>query len=191
MKAADSISMVEMFSEIAVAIDENRSVLSGKNQAEWEHGATMSAMFGAIETALAGLEPSEWSPGRYFDFAAETLLAMEGIEPRLYAAAFRRAGTTLLRRKRLGPEEFGLAFTAMASGIRDHAGNQPRDQVIADVWEKAAAAYLDASKRDLPLADCLQAAAAAARGLASTTEHGRPFALSASLIIRAMHDALK
>lgn len=191
MKSADSISIVEMFSEIAVAMQESRDALSCSREVEWEHGPRMSEMFAAVETALAALEPAEWSPGRYFDLAAETLLTIDGLEPRIYASAFRRAGTVLLRRTRLGPEEFGLAFAAMASGFRDHASDHPVAQMIVDTWDKAADAYLQAEKEKLPLSGCLQAASTASQDFALGVTQAQPFAVSASLVIRAMRDALE
>lgn len=191
MQAADSISIVEMFSEIAVALDENRDALSGPGEIEQGHGERMSRMFAAIETALARLEPAEWNPGHYFDVAAETLPGMDGVEPRFYAAAFRRAGGVLLTYKQLGVTEFGLAIAAMASGFRDHAPGQPGAEIIAGIWEKAAAAYLDAERHGFSLPGCLQAASTATQDLALGKTQPHPFAVSASLVIRAMRDALE
>jgi len=191
MRIADSISIIEMFSEIAVALDENRDALTGTDDIEQGHGKRMSGMFSAIETVFAGLEPAEWNPGHYFDVAAETLLGMNGIEPQLYAAAFRRTGSIFIRYEQLGVEEFGLAFAAMASGFRDQASEQPGAEVVVEAWETAATAYLDAERHGFSLSGCLQAASTAAQNFALGGTHFRPLAVSASLVIRAMRDALE
>ena len=191
MQAADSISIVEMFSEIAVALDENRAALSGSSALANGHGERMSSMFAEIETAFARLEPAEWPPGRYFDLAAETLLQTNGLEASLYAAAFRRAGTAVMRQPHLSAEEFGLALSAIASGLSENANGKPEIETMSATWEAAAKAFRDAAAKGFSLPDCLQAGSNAAQDFALTVKQTRPFAASASLIIRAMRDALE
>ncbi len=149
MQAADSISIVEMFSEIAVALDENRAALSGSSALANGHGERMSSMFAEIETAIARLEPAEWPPGRYFDLAAETLLQTNGLEASLYAAAFRRAGTAVMRQPHLSAEEFGLALSAIASGLSENANGKPEIEAMSATWEAAAKAFRDAASEGL------------------------------------------
>ena len=191
MQAADSISIVEMFSEIAVALDENLAALSGSSALANGHGERMSSMFAEIETAIARLEPAEWPPGRYFDLAAETLLQTNGLEVSLYAAAFRRAGTAVMRQPHLSAEEFGLALSVIASGLSENANGKPEIETMSATWEAAAKAFRDAAAKGFSLPDCLQAGSNAAQDFALTVKQTRPFAASASLIIRAMRDALE
>lgn len=191
MQTADSISIVEMFSEIAVALDENRDSLSGASAIANGHGARMSAMFTEIETAIARLDPAEWSPGRYFDLAAETLLKIDGLEARLYAIAFRRAGSALLRHTQLGAEEFSLALSAIASGLRENAEGRSEIEVMGASWQEAATACRDAATNGFSLSGCLKAASTAAQDFSLSATHGKPFAASSSLVIRAMRDALE
>ena len=173
MQAVDSIAIVEMFSEIAVALDENRAALSGSSAPAKGHGERMSSMFAEIETAIARLEPADWPPDRYFDLAAETLLQTDGTEARLYAAAFRRVGTAVMRQPHLSAEEFSLVFSAIASGLRENADGKPEIETMS------------------ALSGCLQAAFTAAEDFSLTVKQARPFAASASLIIRSMRDALE
>lgn len=191
MQKADSISIVEMFSEIAVALHENRDALSGPSAPASGHGERMSQMFSEIEKAIARLEPAEWSPGRYFDLAAETLLELEGLEARFYAIAFRRAGSALLRRTNLGSEEFSLALSAIASGFRENAEGQIEIEMTAATWEAAATACRDAAANGFSASGCLQAASTAAQDFSLVALHGRPFAASTSLVIRAMRDSME
>jgi phosphoenolpyruvate---glycerone phosphotransferase subunit DhaL len=191
MRTADSISIVEMFSEIAVALYESCEGLSGSSLMANGHGQRMSAMFSEIETAIARLEPAEWSPGRYFDLAAETLLQIEGLEARVYAIAFRRAGTALLRRTHLGSEEFSLALSAIASGLRENIGDQPEIEAMASTWEVAATACKEAARNGFSASGCLQAASTAAQDHVLVIVQARPFAVSASLVIRGMRDSME
>jgi dihydroxyacetone kinase-like protein len=192
MRNTDSVSIFEMFSEIAVAINENshRLVRLTDNEGRGDHGAVTPDMFDAIEAELAGLEPSEWTPGRYFDLAAETLLTIPGVAPRLYASAFRRAGSALMRKRSILAEDFGNAFAAMATSFRDHAEREPGGAEIASVWLRAAKAYDETANAGGKLAACLEAGCAAAEQQPNGFPKSGAGALSSILVIRAMRDAL-
>ncbi|MDP9836890.1 dihydroxyacetone kinase-like protein [Neorhizobium huautlense] len=192
MRNTDSVSIFEMFSEIAVAINENshRLVLLTDKEGRGDHGAVTPDMFDAIEAELAGLEPSEWTPGRYFDLAAETLLTIPGVAPRLYASAFRRAGSALMRKRSILAEDFGSAFAAMATSFRDHAEREPGGAEIAVVWQRAAKAYAMESAAGGKLSACLQAATEAAEEQPAGFPKPGAGELSSILVIRAMRDAL-
>lgn len=193
MRNTDSVSIFEMFSEIAVAINENshRLISLTDSEGRGDHGAVTPDMFTAIEMELAGLEPSEWTTGRYFDLAAETLLTIPGVAPRLYASAFRRAGSTLMRKRSISAKDFGEAFSAMADSFRDHAEREPGGTQIATVWLRAARAYESAAASGGTLPACLDAATDAAGEQPAGSAKPGAGALSSLLVIRAMRDALR
>lgn len=202
--AITSIDLIEMFSEIAAAMQENTQILSRLDNIDGDHGRNMIAAFSAIETKLATFDPAELSPSDVFDIAAEVMLPIDAGSTRLYAAAFRRAGTAVMRKRTLKPVDFATAFTQMAGGI--HAHGAPGDAIsnLADVWTTASRAYLLAAREERPPVECLTAALAAAEGDTETgallsgatafmPEHRLmdAGAVSALLMIRAMRDALR
>ncbi|SMC60296.1 DAK2 domain-containing protein [Rhizobium sp. RU36D] len=199
-----TIDLVEMFSEVAAAMQENGEILSRLDTIDGDHGKTMVQAFALIETKLAALEPDSISPSDVFDMAAEILLSMNAASARLYAAAFRRAGTSIMRRRVLKPEDFATAFGQMAAGIAAHGEPGAEARNIADVWDTAARAYMAAAHAGHAPVECLTSALSAAEGDTETSSllagteafmTGRRFmdagAISALVMIRAMRDALR
>lgn len=202
--AIRSLDLIEMFSEIAAAMQENAGVLSQLDTIDGDHGRTMVQAFSQIETRLASVEPDTLAPSDIFDMAAEVLLPIEAASARLYAAAFRRAGTAIMRKRVLKPDEFATAFSNMASGISAHGKPGDDENNLADVWATAARAYMAAAHTDRSPVQCLSAALAAAEGDTETSsilagadtfmpEHRfmDAGAVSALVMIRAMRDALR
>ncbi len=199
-----TIDLIEMFSEIAAAMQENAEVLSRLDTIDGDHGRTMVQAFSLIEAKLATLEPDAIAPSDIFDLAAEILLPIDAASARLYAAAFRRAGTSVMRKRGLRAPEFATAFAQMASGIRAHGDHGETMDNIADVWDTAARAYMSAAHSDHSPVQCLTAALSAAEGDTETSlllggadaflpQHRvmDAGAVSALLVIRAMRDALR
>ncbi len=205
--AITTVSLLEAFSEIAAAMTENRSMLSRVDRidGDGDHGESMARVFCGVETHLATLEPDEATPAELFDIVAESLMTFDAASARLYASAFRRAGTATMHKKALTAADFAKAFKEMAAGIAAHgkAGSETRN--IADIWQVAAAAYAETAANNDDPAACLAAALEAAEDGVETGAmiHGadanfvngrRPpdaGALSALLMIRALRDSFR
>lgn len=199
-----TIDLIEMFSEIAAAMQENADVLSRLDTLDGDHGTTMVEAFAQIETRLASVEPTALAPSDIFDVAAEVMLSIDASSARLYAAAFRRAGTAIMRKRQLSDVEFANAFNEMAGGIGAHGTPGGKISNIADVWQTAARAYMLAAREGRVPVECLSAALAAAEGDTETSallagssaflpDHRLmdAGAVSALLMIRSMRDALR
>lgn len=200
----NSLDLIEMFSEIAAAMQENAGVLSQLDVIGGNHGNTMVQAFSLIEAKLASVEPDALAPSDVFDMAAEVLLPINAPSARLYAAAFRRAGTAIMRKRILSPAEFAKAFSQMAGGIQAHGSPGDDQRNISDIWQTATRAYMAAAHTGGTPVTCLSAALAAAEGDTETSavlagadsfmpEHRfmDAEAVSALLMIRAMRDALR
>ncbi|PZU90373.1 MAG: hypothetical protein DI528_00580 [Shinella sp.] len=205
--AITTVSLLEAFSEIAAAMTENRNTLSRVDSidGDGDHGETMTRVFRGVETNLAKLEPSDTTPSELFDIVAENLMTFDATSARLYASAFRRAGTATMRKKTLTSADFAKAFKEMAAGIAAHGKTGIETKNIADIWQVAAAAYAEAAANNNDPAICLTAALEAAedgvetdamiRGADATFVNGRrppdAGALSALLMIRALRDSFR
>nr|WP_272210820.1 DAK2 domain-containing protein [Marinicella sp. W31]MDC2876737.1 DAK2 domain-containing protein [Marinicella sp. W31] len=208
MNDITSFEIIGMFSEIAASVSRNSLWLSRLDSiaGDGDHGEVMAATFMAMEHQLAALDPSSVTPARVFDMAAETFLMTDSASAKLYASAFRRAGSRLPGRNVITVDEFHLAFQAMASGIIDHGQVNAPHKNMVDAWQPALVAY-DAARNDGgDLGHCLTAAADAALAGAepdpdSTQSDTLPFAhpdkvmdpgcASAVLIMRSMRYALQ
>ncbi len=205
--AITTVSLLEAFSEIAAAMTENRSMLSRVDRidGDGDHGETMARVFCGVETHLATLEPDEATPAELFDIVAESLMTFDAASARLYASAFRRAGTATMHKKALTAADFAKAFKEMAAGIAAHGKVGSETRNIADIWQVAAAAYAEAAANNDDPAACLAAALEAAEdgvetsamihGADATFVNGRrppdAGALSALLMIRALRDSFR
>lgn len=164
MNDITSFEIIGMFSEIAAAVSRNSHWLSRLDAVagDGDHGEVMAAAFTAMEQQLAALDPSSVTPARVFDMAAETFLTIDSASARLYASAFRRAGSTLPGRHVITEAEFDRAFEAMANGIIAHGqANAPHKNMV-DAWQPALSAYLSARNNGGDLGACLTDAADAA-----------------------------
>lgn len=205
--AITTVSLLEAFSEIAAAMTENRSMLSRVDRidGDGDHGETMARVFCGVETHLATLEPDEATPAELFDIVAESLMTFDAASARLYASAFRRAGTATMHKKALTAADFAKAFKEMAAGIAAHGTTGSKTKNIADIWQVAAVAYAEAAANNDDPAACLTAALEAAEdgvetnamihGADATFVNGRrppdAGALSALLMIRALRDSFR
>lgn len=199
-----SLDLIEMFSEIAVAMTENRERLCqlDSEDGDGDHGMTMAYVFTALEEAFSALDPSTTTPAELFDIAAETFLKIDARSAVLYASGFRRAGSALIRLRTVSPEALGKALSAIAGGFREKGKPGLERRNVADVWQLAVDAYLDALQQGLTLSQALDNALAAANDGRTMVEAGRKAGhvnrpdftgydaggASALLIIRAMRD---
>ncbi len=200
-----SFEIIGMFSEIAAAVSRNSLWLSRLDtiSGDGDHGEVISSAFIAMEHQLAALDPSSVTPARVFDMAAETFLKIDSASARLYASAFRRAGSRLPGSHVISDDDFDRAFAAMASGIIDHGQTNAPHKNMVDAWKPALKAYEAARDNGSHMADCLTAAADAALAGSepATDSDPLPFAhpdkvmdagcASAVLIMRSMRYALQ
>ena len=200
-----SLVLVEMFSEIAAALTENRDALRqlGDIDGNGRHGDAMLLAFSLLETELATLDPGATGAWEVLDRAAEAMIGIDGDAARLYASGFRRAGTAMMRKDALTQQDFGTAFAEIASGIHAHGQSGGSSRNMLDIWKSAEAGYRQAESQGLTVGACLtQALEAGEAGLplgavlsgaqAFATQEAKADASAASalLIIRAMRDAL-
>ncbi|MBB4121845.1 DAK2 domain-containing protein [Martelella radicis] len=206
MNDITSFEIIGMFSEIAASVSRNSHWLTRLDTitGDGDHGEVMASAFMAMEHQLAAIDPSSVTPAQLFDMAAETFLTIDSASARLYASAFRRAGSRLPGRHVITEAEFDRAFEAMASGIIDHGqANAPHKNMV-DAWNPALLAYRSARDTGGPLSDSLTAAADAALAGAEPDPKRAdplPFAhpdrvmdpgcASAILIMRSMRYALQ
>lgn len=199
-----SLDLIEMFSEVAVAMTENRERLCQLDSegGDGDHGMTMTYVFTVLEDAFSALDPAATTPAELFDMTAETFLKVDSRAAALYASGFRRAGSALMRRKTITPEEFGKALIAIGTSFRDKGKSGVERRNVADVWELAIGAYQDSLKQGLTFPEALDTALAAANNNRTMAEAGRKAGsdnkpdftgydaggASALLIIRAMRD---
>lgn len=199
-----SLDLIEMFSEIAVAMTENRERLCrlDREGGDGDHGMTMTYVFTVLEDAFTALDPATTTPAELFDMTAEAFLKIDARSAELYASGFRRAGSALMRRKSLSPEEFGKALAAIGSSFREKGKPGVERRNVADVWQLAVSAYHDSLTQGLTFPEALDTALAAANNNRTMAEAGRKAGAdnqpdftgfdaggaSALLIIRAMRD---
>lgn len=198
-----NLDLIEMFSEIAVAMTENRDLLNAMPCASGEtnHGATMKQVFAGLEDTLATIDPAELRPGELFDAAAEAFLKVDTPSARLYASGFRRAGSALTRRRSLSNEDFAAAITAVSSGFGNAAPAPAALRDATRVWETIAPALRKAVASGVPVVEALDLALTAANGGKSVPATLRDAApelegydatgLSALLLVRAIRDDLE
>ena len=193
MTTIGTIQIVEMFSEIAVAMTEQREWLCGLDgvDGDGDHGTTMDRAFSEIETTIATLDPADTETGVLFDVAAETFLKIDAASARLYASAFRRAGSTLLGRKRVDAADLGKALSAFSTAVDEHGIHGSKLRNITDIWLPAVAAYQVTQKAGGSIGDSLNAALATTKNSSGLDFSGMDAGgASATLMIRAMRDAL-
>ena len=199
-----TVDLIEMFSEIALAMTDNRERLCQLDSegGDGDHGMTMAYVFTALEGAFSALDPASTTPAELFDLTAETFLKIDARSATLYASGFRRAGSALIRRRVLTPQDFGKALTAIASSFKEKGVPGIDRRNVADVWQLAVSAYNDAIAQGLTLPEALDTALAAANNNRVMAEAGRKTGsdskpdftgfdaggASALLIIRAMRD---
>lgn len=170
-----------------------------------DHGIAMALGFAAARDAVASLEPAA-EPTLVLNTAAKAFLNAVGAScGPLYATALMRAGAAVKGKAALEDADVVAAVQAMANGIRDRGKAETGQKTMLDAWAPAAEAAA-AARGDL--AECLDAAVAAARDGAEATRgmvagkgraerlgeravgHVDPGAASAVVVIGAMRRSL-
>ncbi|MCG6885227.1 MAG: dihydroxyacetone kinase subunit L [Silicimonas sp.] len=170
-----------------------------------DHGIAMSGGFGAVRTALSGMDGG--TPTEVFNAAAKSFLNAVGASSGpLYATAFMRAGAAVKGSEVLSDADAPALVEAMAEGISHRGKAEPGDKTMLDAWAPAAEAARAAAGQ--PAAEVFAAAATAAeKGAEATSQmqaklgraarlgarslgHRDPGAVSAAMMLRAMTAAL-
>ena len=208
--AVDAALLRQMFAVVAAEMEANRDELCRLDGVigDADHGIAMALGFAKARDAVAAAEPGA-EPTALLNMAAKAFLGAVGAScGPLYATAFMRAGAAVKGKPTLDDADSVALLQAMATGIRDRGKAEPGDKTMLDAWMPAAQAAAEAQARGLPLAACLDAAAAAARDGAEATRgmvaakgraerlgerargHVDPGAASAALVVAAMARAL-
>ncbi|PBB27615.1 MULTISPECIES: dihydroxyacetone kinase subunit DhaL [unclassified Mesorhizobium] len=207
----DTADLKRMFDTIAVAIEADKDRLCQLDGVigDADHGIAMALGFNAVRDALASLDLAATEPTALLNTAAKSFLNAVGASSGpLYATAFMRAGAAVKGNAALADADFTALFQAMAQGIKDRGKAEPGEKTMVDAWQPAAEAAAAASVAGKTLAQCLEAAlAAAARGAEATKDmiaakgrssrlgerslgHIDPGAASAVTVIGAMRKSL-
>ncbi len=174
-----------------------------------DHGTSMAEGFAAVVRETAEAAGRGTAAGDLFPIAARAFLdAVGATTGPLYASAFLRAGQRFHGQTTLAAEDLPLIVAAFAEGIAERGKARAGDKTMMDVWGPAARAVEKshaAGESPLPtMAAALRAAeegrdatramiaavGRAARLGERTLGHLDPGAVSATLIIAALHDGL-
>ncbi|MFF0465391.1 dihydroxyacetone kinase subunit DhaL [Streptomyces mexicanus] len=172
-----------------------------------DHGTNMQRGFAAIAEHLGRQAPA--TPGAALLQASAVLRrTMGGTSGPLWSAALRRAGKALGEGESAPPSAMADALDAAAAAIADIGGAQEGDNTMLDALLPAARALRARLTAGEALPAAAEAAAAAADTAAAETAghtahkgrasylgervlgHADPGAVSAALVIRALHHAL-
>jgi dihydroxyacetone kinase-like protein len=134
-----------------------------------DHGTNMRRGFEAVGKALAG-QADSLPPGGLLILAGKTLVAtVGGASGPLWGSAFRRAGRALGDAETFGGDQLAAALDAALDGVVELGAASPGDKTMVDALDPAAKALRNAVSGGKPLAQAVQAAAAAARSGAEAT----------------------
>ena len=202
---AQLITLFRIISERMTAARDELGVLDGVI-GDADHGSSMAAGFSAV---LRAVSQAEGTPGAIFSSAASEFLGAVGATTGpLYASALLRAAKLCGDRPQIPVADFPLLIPAFAEGITERGKARPGDKTMMDAWAPAARAVLSARERgEDPLSQMRAAVEAAREGAASTRAmvasrgraarlgerslgHTDPGAVSAVILIEAMHDLL-
>jgi phosphoenolpyruvate---glycerone phosphotransferase subunit DhaL len=173
-----------------------------------DHGINMTRGFAAVGKALAG-QGDSLPPGRVLILAGKTLVStVGGASGPLWGSALRAAGRNLGDAESFDGEALADALDAALAAVVDLGAAAPGDKERVEAPGPANAALRDRLAAGAPVADAVDAAAAAAEeGAAATVPmqarkgrasylgersigHQDPGATSAALIMRALHGAV-
>ncbi|TPK69416.1 dihydroxyacetone kinase subunit L [Mesorhizobium sp. B2-4-19] len=207
----DAADLKRMFDTIAVAIEADKDRLCQLDGVigDADHGIAMALGFNAVRDALGSLDLAATEPTALLNTAAKSFLNAVGASSGpLYATAFMRGGAAVKGKATLADADFTALFQAMAQGIKDRGKAEPGEKTMVDAWQPAAEAVAAATVAGKTLAQCLEAALAAAeRGAEATKDmiaakgrssrlgerslgHIDPGAASAVTVIGAMRKGL-
>jgi dihydroxyacetone kinase-like protein len=206
----DGNAVRAMVAAIAEAMEESKDELCRLDGliGDADHGIAMSLGFGAAREAVVALDPGA-EPTAVLNAAAKAFLNAVGASSGpLYATALMRAAAAVKGKAALEDPDVVAILQAMSRGIRDRGKAEPGEKTMLDAWAPAAQAAGDAAAAGLALAQCLDAAVAAARDGAEATRgmvaskgraerlgeralgHVDPGAASAVVLIEAIRRAL-
>ena len=172
MALIDASRLGEMFEEIARAIDADKDRLCELDGfiGDADHGIAMALGFNAARDALAALDLSAVDPTIVLNTAAKSFLNAVGASSGpLYATAFMRGAAAIKGKTVLNDADTVAMFQAMAKGIQDRGKAEIGEKTMVDAWLPAAEAAGAVHASGGSLAECLTAAAVAARGGAEAT----------------------
>jgi dihydroxyacetone kinase-like protein len=196
--------------ESASAIGENRDYLTQLDAAigDADHGANMDRGFSAVVSSLDGL--GDQPPGRVLIAAGRTLISnVGGASGPLWGGALRGAGKRLGDDPEFGPEDLADALDAALAAVVELGAAEEGDKTMVDALAPAVRTLRERLGGGAPLADAVQAAAAAAEeGMRATTPmlarkgrasylgersigHQDPGATSAAIILAALDRAVR
>ncbi len=169
----DSARLIVMFSSIADAISADKDRLCALDGVigDADHGIAMELGFKAVRNALGAEDMTQAEPAMIFNTAAKSFLNVVGASSGpLYATAFIRAGAAVKGKQQLETSDFVAVFQAMSKGIQERGKAEPGEKTMVDAWQPAALAIGASLENGRNLADCIEAALAAAGAGAEATK---------------------
>ena len=134
-----------------------------------DHGINMSRGFDAVGKALAG-QGDGMPPGQQLIVAGKTLVStVGGASGPLWSSALRRAGRALGDAQTFDGEQLAVALDAAVDGVVELGAAAQGDKTMIDALVPALQRLHEGLDRGEPLADALEAAAAAAQTGAGAT----------------------
>ena len=143
MTPIDTSSLIDLFSQIARAIEADKERLSRLDGVigDADHGVTMAIGFNAVKSALRDPNRETSNPSTVFNTAAKSFLNAVGASTGpLYATAFMRAAAAVKGKSDLDRDALVAVVSAMAKGIQERGKGELGDKTMLDAWLPAAAA---------------------------------------------------
>jgi dihydroxyacetone kinase-like protein len=165
LTATDVVRFVEL---AASSLARHEALLDRLDAAlgDGDHGANMTIGFGvALPAVRAGLADRPDDVGELLRLLGHSLVAsVGGASGPLYGTAFIEAGFALAGMPAAGAHELAAALEAGRSGLARRGRCAVGDKTILDALDPAVRALRAEADAGAPLASCLAAAAAGARG---------------------------
>jgi dihydroxyacetone kinase-like protein len=208
--AVHAATVKSWMTAMAASVTEQEQYLTQLDAAigDGDHGVNMRRGFDAVQEALAG-QDDDVPPGRLLIVAGKTLVStVGGASGPLWGSALRRAGRSLGDAREYDGPALVAALEEALAAVQELGAAAPGDKTMVDALVPAIAALRAAVDAGAPLADGLDAAAAAAeegahdtvplqarKGRASylgerSIGHQDPGATSTGLIFRALQQAV-
>lgn len=190
---------------ITAAINENKDFLTDLDReiGDADHGVNMARGFNTVVSRLKDAPPADLAAG--LKSVAMTLIStVGGASGPLYGTAFLRAVKPAQEKSAVDPELAAQMLRAAIDGVEQRGGASRGDKTMIDALEPAYEAFTAAKDKGSTLAECLDAAAAAAeqgveftktiaarKGRASylgdrSIGHQDPGATSVTIILKAL-----
>jgi dihydroxyacetone kinase-like protein len=205
-----AISVIAWMDQTAAVIAAEADHLTQLDAAigDGDHGVNLTRGFRAVGEALAS-GADGLPPGDQLMLAGKTLVStVGGASGPLWGTALRRAGRALAGSQELDGARLADALDAALAGVVELGAAEPGDKTMVDALRPATLALRTAVETGAPLAEALEAAAAAAadgaratvpmqarKGRASylgerSIGHEDPGAASTALMVAALRGAL-